>query len=171
VLLAAATRPESIRSLTLIEPGTLALARGRPDVDGFLALAEHFFANPTWKTPEEFLLATARATGETLEQPVLTAEERRAVETSMTGRHVWEAELPAEKLASPPYRSLIVTGGRTGSERALVIRDALLAAADAAAELLGAERLEISDAGHSPQSERPDLVNPALLRLWAQSRP
>lgn len=89
----------------------------------------------------------------------------------MWGRHVWEARLPAEKLASPPYRSLVVTGGRAGSDRALVVRDALLAAADAAEELLGAERLRIPDAGHSPHSERPEVVNPALLRLWAQSRP
>jgi pimeloyl-ACP methyl ester carboxylesterase len=171
VLLAAAARPEAIRSLVLIEPGTFSLARGRPEVEAFLAAAQDFFGTPTWRTPEEFLVATAEALGEPIEHPVLTADERRSVATSMTGRHAWEAELPAEQLASPPFRSLVIVGGRAGSERALVVRDALLAAADGAAELLGAERLKIDDAGHSPHSERPEVVNAALLRVWAQSRP
>jgi pimeloyl-ACP methyl ester carboxylesterase len=170
-LLAAGTRPEAIRSLVLIEPGTLSLARGRPEVERFLVEAEGFFANPTWATPEEVLVATGQAVGDPIEAPVLTVEERRGVLTSMRGRHVWEAELPVKKLGSPPFPSLVITGGRAGSERALIVRDALLAAADATAELLGAERLRIDDAGHSPHSERPEPVNAALLRVWAQSRP
>ena len=170
-MLAAAARPEAYRSLVLIEPGTLSLARGRPEVERFLAEAERFYATPTWTTPEEFLVATARASGDAIEPPVLSADERRAVKTSMSGRHVWEASLPVDRLAAPPFPSLVLTGGRTGSQRALLVRDALLAAADAAAALLGAERLRVPDGGHSPHSERAEVVNAALLRFWAQNRP
>lgn len=169
-LLAAAERPGAIRTLALIEPGTLTLARGRPEVDAFLAEAERFYAAPTWTTPEEFLAAMAQAIGDE-EPPPLTPEERRAVETSMAGRHVWEAELPADRLVEPPFPSLVVTGALLREGRSRIVREALIAAADAAAELLGSERLRVAGAGHSPHSERPEPVNAALLRLWAQSRP
>jgi pimeloyl-ACP methyl ester carboxylesterase len=171
-LLAAAARPEAIRSLALLEPAALALVRDQPSVVRFIRDVEEFYASPTWTTPEEFAVASAEAVGEDIEPPLLTPDERRALTTAMAGRHVWEARIPAEKLVDAPFPSLVVTGGLPASSaKGQRVRDALLAAAAATAQLLGAEQLHVEDAGHSPHSERPGEVNSALLRLWGQSLP
>lgn len=171
-LLAAAARPDAVRSLALIEPAVLALVADEPVVASFVAEAEAFVAHGPWPTAEDYLAAEAQAFGEPLDPAPLTPDERRAITTAMGERHVWHAEIPRDRIAQPPFPSLVLTGSaEADAQKRETMRQALLAAADAVAELLEAERLTVPGAGHSPHSERPEIVNDALLRLWRQPRP
>jgi pimeloyl-ACP methyl ester carboxylesterase len=68
-LLAAARRPEAIRSLTVIEPPAMDVARGRPAVDRFIAEGTKWWANGPTDDPESFLRGFLRYVGSDYEPP------------------------------------------------------------------------------------------------------
>jgi pimeloyl-ACP methyl ester carboxylesterase len=55
-LLAAAARPEAVRSLTVSEPGSLRVAAGDPAVDAVIAQGDELYRHRSKLTPREFVL-------------------------------------------------------------------------------------------------------------------
>lgn len=129
-LLAAARRPELVRSLTVVEPPAFGLARGTPAVEAFVARAAEITGDP-----ETYLRGFLDAVG--APQPAeMTAALLQGARTLMVERPPWEAEIPLERLAGIPL--LTVSGGHS-------------AAFDAVIDALGGERVVLPGAGHSPQ--------------------
>lgn len=152
-MLAAAQRPEAIRSLAVIEPPAFGVARGNPDVEAIIARLEPVFAAAPSLTPEAYLLSFRRALrGLPPDAPLeLTEDERRelespparqGVEATMRERRPWEAIIPFEPLASAPFPKLVFSGGWS---------KAFDAVCDVLEQRLHAERAVCVGAGHAVQ--------------------
>ena len=105
-LLAAARRPELVRSVTAIEPPAFGVALDRPEVR---ALGERFDAvfRNEHETPEEFGIAFAETMGFEPRPP--SPEMRSVLESFMRERSPVEAVIPYGDLAGVPV--LLVSGG------------------------------------------------------------
>ncbi len=138
-LIAAARRPEDVRSLTLIEPPLFSLASGDPEVNrlkriGDTVLTEGLDADP--QMLREFL-RMAGAPG--VDDGPLPEAVASGVRRAHGGRLPGEARPPLKPIRAAAVPSLVASGGHTrGLER---VCDALAAA-------LGAERLVAPGAGH-----------------------
>ncbi|MGC5027675.1 alpha/beta fold hydrolase [Tsukamurella sp. DT100] len=164
-MLAAARRPEAVRSLALIQPSALRAAADHPTVRDLLARVHAGpAAGPPDLDPAEFLRLSTEGMGMTMPEP--TPQRLRAVSTSMRERPVWEADPPLEPLAAAPWPSLVVTGtwDDAPEEYRRYAGAPLLACADAVADRIGARRLRV--AGYYPHTQHPAEVNAALRRLW-----
>ena len=140
-LLAAARRPELVRSLTMIEPPAFAVARGNPAVEEFVAESERLWrAGP--RDPEAFLRSFLRSVGAPDPLGRLTAALLQGARTLMVERPPWEAEIPLDELAAAPFPKLVVSGGHSA---------AFDAVCDVLEERLGALRAVLPGAGHGPQ--------------------
>jgi pimeloyl-ACP methyl ester carboxylesterase len=153
-LLAAAERPEAVRSLTVSEPGSLRVAEGTPEVDEMIANGELLFENASSIPSEEFLRLFRGGAGSAYGTPEQLPEElMRGVELLKRERPSWEAEIPLERLAAADFPVLVVSGGHS---------PAFEAVCDALAEALAAERAVIPGRGHTvpstgaPYNERLD---------------
>jgi len=140
-LLAAAHRPERLRSLTVIEPPAFAVAQGDPDVDRFVADAILLWREGP-REPERFLRAFLAAVGSSLAQGELTPAMLQGARTLMVERGPWEAEIPLAALREAPFPKLVVSGAHS---RAFYAVCTVLEAR------LGAERAVLPGAGHSVQ--------------------
>jgi pimeloyl-ACP methyl ester carboxylesterase len=141
-LLAAAQRPEDVRSLTVIEPPAFAIAVGDPAVDDFIARATKLWTEGP-DEPAAFLAGFIGLVGAsvTLTDP-LTPELERGARLLMVERAPWEAEIPLDALARAPFPKLVVSGAH---------HPAFDAVCDVLERRLGAERAVIPGAGHSVQ--------------------
>ncbi len=141
-LLAAARRPESVRSLTVSEPPAFGVAAGNPDVDSLVArFSEQYERGPS--EPEAFLRGFIELVGSQIRLPSpLPPPLERAARVLMTERGPWEAEIPLADLERAPFPKLVVSGGH---------HPAFDAVCDVLEEQLGAERAVITGAGHSVQ--------------------
>ena len=68
-MLAAATRPERLRSLTVIEPPATSVAAGNPTVDAFAAEGAALYASGAASDPEAFLRRFLGAVGSRFDAP------------------------------------------------------------------------------------------------------
>ena len=140
-LLAGALHADRIRSLTVIEPPALAVARGNPVVDEFergsVALWEY---GP--RDPESFLRRFLDAVGAPVPPGAFSPALLQGARTLMIERYPWTAEIPLDELAATPYPKLVVSGAH--SEPFDAVCDVLTAR-------LGAERAVLPGAGHSVQ--------------------
>jgi pimeloyl-ACP methyl ester carboxylesterase len=152
-LLAAAQRPEAVRSLTLIEPAAFAVARGDPDVEALIALRAPLSAAAPQLTPDEYLLQLRRAQrGLAPDAPFVLSDEdrkllvwppgRQGVEAAMRERPPWEAEIPLDMLEMTPFPKLVVSGASS---------HALDAVCDVLERSLHAQRTVFPGAGHAVQ--------------------
>lgn len=110
-LFAAAARPEAVRSLTLIEPPTLALVRGEPEIEARLERQAEVRRNVD--DPEAFMrhfLEMLGAPVESLPSPLPPALETQ-VRLLMTERLAWDLPVPVDKLAAGGFPVLVVSGG------------------------------------------------------------
>ena len=141
-LLAAAARPDAVRSLTVIEPPAFALAAGDPAVDELVTrLADHW--RSASREPEEFLRGFLAIVGSSLDLPSpLPPSLQRGAEVLLVERGPWEAVIPLMNIAAAPFPKLVVSGGHSR---------AFDAVCDVLEERLGAERAVIAGAGHSVQ--------------------
>lgn len=140
-LLAAARRPELVRSLTVIEPPAFGVARGRDDVESYVArMSALWEEGPT--EPEPFLRAFLATVGTSAPPGRFTPELLQGARTLRVERAPWEAEIPLACLASAPFPILAVSGGH---------EPAFEAVCDVLAEQAGAERAVLPGAGHSVQ--------------------
>jgi pimeloyl-ACP methyl ester carboxylesterase len=140
-LLAAARRPELLRSLTVIEPPAFGVARGVPAADEFIARIEEHWTSGT-RDPAEFLRGFLALVGSTTPTGNFTPELLQGARTLMVERSPAEAVIPFDDLASGPFPKLVVSGGHSA---------AFDAVCDVLEERLGAERAVLPGAGHSVQ--------------------
>jgi len=153
-LLAAARQPELLRSLTVIEPPALGVARGVPAVDEFIALTEeHWTRGP--REPAEFLRSFLALVGSSIPAGNFTPELLQGARTLMVERSPAEAVIPFDVLASAPFPKLVVSGGHSAAFEAVC---------DVLEERLGAERAVLPGAGHSVQRLGPPF-NELLARF------
>jgi pimeloyl-ACP methyl ester carboxylesterase len=146
-LLAAAERPETVRSLTVSEPGALRLAVGTPAVDQMIANGERLFREGAAIPNESFLRLFRSGAGSSHATPGELPEELvRGVELLKRERPSWEAEIPLERLAAAPFPVLVVSGDHSAAFEAVC---------DSLADALGAERAVIPGRGHTIPSTGP----------------
>lgn len=140
-MLAAAQRPEAVRSLALTEPGLLRFAADRPEVARMIADGERLYSDPDAIPTEVFLrlfrwgAGSAQRTPEELPDYLV-----RGAEMVKRERPPWEAEIPLERLAEADFPVLVVSGGHSPGFEAVC---------DALAERLGAERAVVPGRGHT----------------------
>jgi pimeloyl-ACP methyl ester carboxylesterase len=140
-LLAAACRPELVRSLTVIEPPAFGIARGRPGVDAFVArMDRHWTEGP--RDPAEFLRGFLALVGSSIPPGSFTPELLQGARTLMVERSPAEAEIPLDELARAPFPTLAVSGAHD---------PAFESVCDVLEERLGSERAVLPGAGHSVQ--------------------
>jgi pimeloyl-ACP methyl ester carboxylesterase len=152
-LVAAGMRPESFRTLTVIEPPAFGVSRGDPAVEELVSKVEGVYEREPGMTTEEF----GRAFGEALgfERPVESPPPPvlEALESFRRERPPWEAEILFERLHAIPV--LVVSGGWS---------PAFDAVCDVLEERLGAERAIFTGHGHAPQ-HAPGF-NERLVSFW-----
>ena len=149
-LLAAARRPELVRTLAVIEPPAFGVALDDPAVQELGAKLESVF-NDRERTPEEFGAAFAEAMGFEARPP--SPEMRSALQSFMRERSPAEAVIPYELLQDVPV--LVVSGGW---------HPAFDAVCTVLADRLGAEVATFPGAGHGAQ-HAPGF-NERLLSFW-----
>jgi pimeloyl-ACP methyl ester carboxylesterase len=140
-MLAAAERPEAVRSLTVSEPGALLIAAGDPEVDEMIRNGEQLYSDPSAIPADTFLRLFRSGAGSTHETPVeLSGWLARGAELLKHERPPWEAEIPLERLAAADFPVLVISGDHSR---------AFDAVCDALAEALSAERAVIPGRGHT----------------------
>ena len=172
-LLAAARRPDSVRSLAVIEPPAFGIARGVPGVETLIERIDAHFAAGQGLTEEEFLDRFLRAWGlDPRPAPRLAPAARRSVRASMTERPPWEAELPLATLAAARIPMLVCQGGwdMVPEEARRVAGAAFAAVVDILVERLAAERAVFPGAAHQPQTLG-EPFNRRLEAFWRASDP
>jgi pimeloyl-ACP methyl ester carboxylesterase len=140
-LLAVAKQPESVRSLTVIEPPALGVARGRPAVDEFVERIEVRWTNGP-RDPAEFLGGFLGLVGSSILPGNFSPELLQGARTLMVERSPAEAVIPLDELARAPFPKLVISGGHSAAFEAVC---------DVLEERLGAERAVLPGAGHSVQ--------------------
>jgi pimeloyl-ACP methyl ester carboxylesterase len=140
-LLAAARRPELVRSLTVIEPPAFGVARGRPGVDEFIERIERHWAEGP-RDPGEFLRGFLTLVGSSTPPGNFNPELLQGARTLRVERSPAEAVIPFNDLAAAPFPKLVVSGGHSRTFEAVC---------DVLEEGLGAERAVLPGAGHSVQ--------------------
>jgi pimeloyl-ACP methyl ester carboxylesterase len=140
-LLAAARRPERLRSLTVIEPPALGIARGDPAADAFAAGAERLWEDGS-REPEAFLRGFLTAVNAPIPPGEFSPALLQGARTLMVERYPWLAEIPLDELAATPFPKLVVSGGHS---------EAFDAVCDVLEHRLSAQRAVLPGAGHSVQ--------------------
>jgi pimeloyl-ACP methyl ester carboxylesterase len=143
-LLAAAHRPEAVRSLTVSEPGSLGLARGNPAVDRMIEDGSRLYSHAE-EIPTQIFLSMfregANSANETPEQ--LPEWLERGAELLMKERPPFDAEVPMERLREGGFPILVISGGHS---------EAFEAVCDTLAAEVGAQRAVIPGRGHTVPS-------------------
>lgn len=156
-LLAAAERPEAVRSLTVSEPGCLRVAAGNPAVDEMIANGRRLYDHAPEIPDEDFLRLFRGGAGSAYGTPDdLPGELLNGVRLLKLERPPWEAEIPLEPLAASPFPIQVLSGDHS---------PAFEAVCDSLARAVGAERAVIRGRGHTVPSTG-DLYNDRLERLW-----
>jgi pimeloyl-ACP methyl ester carboxylesterase len=137
----AALRPGAVRSLTISEPGCLAVARDDPAVARMIEGGRRLYGARDAVSAEAFLRLfreganSARQTPEELPDWL-----RRGAELLVAERPPWEGDVPLERLERAGLPTLVISGGHS---------EAFEAVCDAIAARLGAERAVIPGRGHT----------------------
>ncbi len=141
-MLAAARVPESIRSLTLIEPPAFPLARDIPEVRSVADALRAFYSQPPKDDLEAFCDGFLEALGLDMKLPTpYPAPLERAVENVTTERP-WRLDVPIGTLADAQFPKLVVSGNWSRAFSGI---------ADRLAALLSAERKVFAGAPHAVQ--------------------
>lgn len=147
-LLAAASRPGLVRSLTVIEPPATRVALDDPAVAEFAAGGAALYASGRAGDLETFLRGFLAAVGSTYDPPSPLPPELEQGARALAGeRGPWEAEIPLDVLAAAPFPKLIVSGAH---------HPAFDAICDRLERDLGAERVVLPGYGHAAQ-RHPDF--------------
>jgi pimeloyl-ACP methyl ester carboxylesterase len=142
-LLAAARRPDAVRSLTVLEPPATRVAAGHPAADRFAREGEAWWRDGPREDPEAFLRGFLDYVGSAYEPPSpLPPAIEQGARTLIVERGPWEADVPLDLLAAAAFPTLVVSGAH---------HEAFDAICDVLEERLGAERIVLPGAGHNPQ--------------------
>jgi pimeloyl-ACP methyl ester carboxylesterase len=158
-MIAAADRPESVRSLVLVEPPAFSAEAGHPDVALLRERMESVFTRPG--SDQDFVDTFLRAVGTSVEDllPELVAGMVAMAPAVRRGRPAWDAQVPADRLAEVSFPILVISGGH---------HPAFTAVCDALARDLRVEHRTIEGAGHEVQLVTEEF-NAALLALWGRA--
>jgi pimeloyl-ACP methyl ester carboxylesterase len=138
---AAALAGESVRSLTVSEPGCLRVAAGNARVDEAIAGGELLYAHAEEIGPMGFLRAFRGGVGSTHETPRhLEGELLKGARMVMRERPPWESDPPLAQLREARYPKLVISGGHS---------EVFEAVCDAVASELEAPRATIAGRGHT----------------------
>jgi pimeloyl-ACP methyl ester carboxylesterase len=138
-MLAAVQRPENVRSLTVVEPPCVAVARGDPGVEAMAAVMEEMRDRAPEDDRELLALFFSRV-GVDLEVPDPLPEPLLLGTRAMrTTRQPDEAEIPLAELAASGIPMLVVSGGHSAAFEPIC---------DAIAAGTGARREALTGAGH-----------------------
>ena len=140
-LLAAVLRPDELRSLTVIEPPCLDVARGDAAVEAFVAGGKELFASGL-REPEAFLRAFLASVGAPPPPSPLPPPLLAGARVLMDERPPWEAVIPLDALAATRFPKLVVSGAH---------HTAFDAVCDVLGQRLGAQRAILPGAGHAVQ--------------------
>lgn len=161
-LVAAARRPELVRSLTVIEPPALWLVRGDPAVAAQIKQLSHFEPPPPELTPEGFWIEFRKLMGQPIPERVeLSAVERKAVEAHMAEAPPWTVPIPLDELAATTFPKLVFSGNWNAGMDAI---------ADVITARLSAERFVLRGWYHNihragePFNQRLDAFLQAAMR-------
>jgi pimeloyl-ACP methyl ester carboxylesterase len=163
-LLAAARRPDAVRSLTLIEPPAFGVARGDGAVEELIRNIDE--AATSTQDPADYRSAFLRGFGFPAGATALEGLELEAARASMTERPPWEAEIPLDDLARAGVRVLLVQGDwcpAPDTARALA-GAAFRAVCNVLDERLDAQRA-VFPAAHNAQRLGP-LFNRRVRAFW-----
>ena len=139
-LLAAASRPQAVHSLTLVEPMAYSVALHQEDVRRAVEQVGAYFARQA-AAPREFLGGFFQLMGVQAKLPdPLPPALDVGTRLLMRCRYPWTAEIPIADLGKAGFRTLVVSGGHSPVFESIC---------DVLATRLGAEREVISGAGHS----------------------
>ena len=142
-VLAAASRPELVRSLTVIEPPATRVAHDDPHVAAFAAGGVELYASSRDDEPEVFLRRFLAAVGSTLDPPSpLPPALEQGARALKVERGPWEAEIPLDTLAVAEFPKLVVSGAH---------HPAFDAICDVLERELHAERVVLEGYGHTVQ--------------------
>ena len=142
IALLAADRFPALRSLTVIEPPCLDVARGDPAVEEFVRGAVAL-RDEGPRDPEAYLRVFLRAVGSAYDPPSpLPAALEQGTRTLMAERPPYEAKIPLAALQALPFPKLVVSGGH---------HPAFEAICDVLERELEAERVVLPGAGHAVQ--------------------
>jgi hypothetical protein len=102
------------------------------------------------------------------EAPPVTPELVRATRTALNEIPSWGAGIPVEPLATALWPKLVISG--TWEDAPAAYREhggePIMECARVTAQRIGADHLRVPGASHWPHSQRPDVVNDALRKLW-----
>jgi pimeloyl-ACP methyl ester carboxylesterase len=155
-MVAAARRPEAVRSLTLIEPPVFQLASDDPVVAAYQQELRSAIGDPD---PAERVRRFLRSAGVPSDVPEpLPPPLRHLAETLATMRQPWDVPLDVPALLALPVTKTVVSGAH---------RDAFERLSDRLAELIGADRAVLPGAGHAVQ-DTGEPFNTLLRRTWGQ---
>ncbi|MFF9481523.1 alpha/beta fold hydrolase [Streptomyces sp. NPDC014733] len=164
-LIAAARRPDLVRSLVLIQPSAFTAAAHHPVVADLLdRVRDGAPGIPEGVTPEQYLRASTEGLGMAVPEP--TPRRLRAVATSMGERPIWEAEIPLEVIRGAALPTLVICG--TWDRAPAAYREhvglPLMAVAESLTNSLGGRLLRVP--GYYPHTQEPTMVNAALREFW-----
>jgi pimeloyl-ACP methyl ester carboxylesterase len=164
-MIAAAARPELVRSLALIEPCAHGLASDDPVVAAAIEDARQFMAGARRRTAEEYLdLAySSRPRPEPAEWLA------RAARTALYERPCWLADLATQSLAAADFAKLVIVGdwGSVPGGFRPGMAKVMQTVAATVAEQIGARLARVPGAAHDPHREQPAAVNKLLNELWS----
>ena len=142
-LLAATTAPDSVRSLTVIEPPAMWVARGNAAADAFTQGGIEWWQEGPTDDPEAFLRGFLTRVGSDYVPPSpLPPDLEQGARALILERNPWTAEIDLDALAATEFPKLVVSGGHHA---------AFDAVCDVLVERLGAEHLTLPGYGHTAQ--------------------
>jgi len=163
-LLAAALRPGSVRSLTVIEPPAFGVARGNEAIEELVKDIDR--AGTASEDPVDYRVRFLRGFGFPAEPAPLAGPDLEAARASMTERPPWEAQIPLDVLERAQLRTLVVRGDWCPAPDSARKRAgaAFHAVCDVLERSLGAERA-VFPASHNPQ-RLGRIFNDRLRAFW-----
>lgn len=165
-LLAAAREPDSVRSLTVIEPPALGLARGDATVEEFIRRVTSAKEEAT--DPDDYRRRFYAAFGYKPPARALSAgHELRAAASSWRERPPWDADIPLDTIAAADFPKLVVRGAWDNAppEARKIGMHSLHRVCDVLVESLGADDVTLDGAAHNPQALGAPF-NERLLDFW-----
>jgi pimeloyl-ACP methyl ester carboxylesterase len=167
-LLAAARRPDAVRSLTVIEPPALALVRGDPTVEDFLQHMERSVRES--EDANDYRARFLEGFGFPGPSERLEGRALEAARSSWGERWPSEAEIPLAELARTPFPKLVVRGGWEKAPRAARERGGRIFGqiCDILVRELDAESAVFPDAAHNPQLLGAPF-NERLSAFWSRA--
>lgn len=140
-LLTAASAPDGIGSLTVIEPPCTTVAPDDPAVTAFAQGGAELWATGPRDDPDAFLRAFLRAVGSSSDPPSpLAPALEEGARVLRDERGPWEAEIPLAEIAAASLPTLVVSGRHHAAFDGIC--DVLVGA-------LGAERADLVGFGHT----------------------